>query len=86
MSDTTDHREQLLSDAAVALLARLQALRTELFYAGTSLALLAQRSGNTELAQAAEAARLLASQNLAERVCDVASTLPLRGLEYGQDA
>ncbi len=78
--------EQRLGDVAAILLARLERRRTEFFDTGASLALLAQHSGNTELAEAAEAARALARHGLAERVRDVASTLPLRGLEFGEGA
>lgn len=85
MSDDDQTPEQRLSDIAAALLARLDTLRSEFFCTGTSLALLAEHSGDAELGQAAEAARLLAGQCLVERVRDVAAMLPLRGLEYGRD-
>jgi hypothetical protein len=61
----------------------LARLRGEFFLTGASLAMLAQYNGDTELARAAEAARTLVSEDIAERVRDAAAVLPLRGLEFG---
>lgn len=75
--------EQCLGHVAASALEDLGRSRSAFVDTGTALALLAQHSGDAELAAAAEAARLLASRHLTERVRDVASALPLRGLDYG---
>jgi hypothetical protein len=74
--------EQHLGDITAAVLDQLKRSRGEFACVGTSLAILAQHSGDPHLAEAAEAARLLAGQLLIERVRDVAATLPFRGLEF----
>ncbi len=85
MGDGEFTPEQRLGDTAADALARLERLRSEFFHTGAALALLARHSGDAALADGAEAARLLAGRELVERVRDVASVLPLRGLEYGDE-